>query len=214
MSEEPAGSETAVEFWDELYRTGEFPDAATASVLLDEWIEALPVGRALDVGAGVGLNASVLAETGFTVDAIDVSAEALSIGRSRVDSEAVNWIEADVTAPDQPPADAYDVVLVSQFPDLGVLRTLKDHLADGGYLLYEHHLQTTDEVTRGPSDAHIPNADAYRVRSNELLHAGLDLTVLHYRERTRVLGDGERAALAELVARNTRGGKQSYPVVE
>lgn len=213
MSEEDLGHETPADFWDELYRSGEFPPDTRPSPLLAEWIDALPAGRALDVGAGIGRNAAVLADAGYAVDAIDVSATALSMARERVDADAITWIEADVTDPDQPPAEAYDVVLVSQFPDLGILRTLKDHLATDGYLLYEHHLQTTDDVVRGPTDEDVPDPDAYRVRSNELLHAGLDLTVLHYRERLRSGADDAVAAMAELVARRSHGGKQSYPVL-
>jgi len=214
MSDDPTGSATPADFWDEMYRSGQFPPDATPSELLTAWIDALPVGRALDVGAGVGLNTSVLVDAGFAVDAIDVSTEALSRARERVDDDSVTWIEGDVSTPEQPPSQEYDVILMSQFPDLGILRTLKDALADGGYLLYEHHLQTTDPVTRGPTDDEVPHADAHRVRSNELLRAGLDLTVIHYRERTREHGDGDRAAIAELVARDTHGGKQSYPAVE
>lgn len=89
MANDPTGTGNPAEFWDEMYHSGQFPPAATPSKLLSEWIDALPAGRALDVGAGIGLNTSVLVDAGFTVDAIDVSIEALSRARERVDSDAV-----------------------------------------------------------------------------------------------------------------------------
>jgi hypothetical protein len=83
------------------------------------------------------------------------------------------------------------------------LPDLKEALAPGGVLCYEHHLRSP-EAERGPSD------DRHRFRSNDLLRAALDLTVLHYEETTYDDEDGT-TAVATLVARNTQGGSQRYP---
>lgn len=74
----------------------------------------------------------------------------------------------------------------------------------GGVLVYEHHLRSSDAVEIGPS------SERFRYRSNDLLRAALDLTILSYAERRRPVAGGT-AAIATLVARNTHGGTQSYP---
>lgn len=88
---------------------------------------------------------------------------------------------------------------VDRFPDI------KEALAPGGVCFVEHHLRSSDSLDAGPS------GDRYRFAANELLHACLDLTVLHYDERTESRSDGRSGAIARIVARNSSGGRQSYP---
>ncbi|MFW5973936.1 MAG: amidohydrolase family protein [Natrialbaceae archaeon] len=76
----------------------------------------------------------------------------------------------------------------------------------GGVLFVHHHLRTGDPVDGGPSGGR------YRLASNELLRACLGLTIPHYAERTEVR-EGERNAVAEVVARNSSGHQQSYPEI-
>ncbi|MFB6097023.1 MAG: class I SAM-dependent methyltransferase [Haloferacaceae archaeon] len=193
------------ERWNERYASGEYDPREYPSPLLEEHVDWHPTGRALDVATGQGRNALFLAERGYDVDAIDVAPAALETARARADERGVDvaWIAADVD--DYAfPAGEYDVITVSFFAALDRLPDLKEALAPDGVLLYEHHLRTTEPVERGPS------GDRYRLRSNDLLRACLDLTVLRYDESTREV-DGDRAAVASLVARNTHGGTQAYP---
>lgn len=191
--------------WNERYRDGEFELPQAASPLLERCADWLPPGRALDVATGTGRNALFLAERGYEVDAVDVSDEALGTARDRATDRdvTINWIQADL---EQYPlaTETYDVVVVTFYHVLDRLADLKEALAPGGVLLYEHHLRADPPAERGPS------SDRYRFRSNDLLRACLDLTVLHYAERTRV-EDGRRSAVATLAARNSHGGAQSYP---
>lgn len=196
--------------WDERYRSGEYVPRAYPSSLLADTVDWLPDGRALDVATGAGRNAIFLAEHGYDVEGVDLSAEALDVARERA-AEAgveVTWRHADVTDLDLE-AGAYDVVHVSFFYDLDLLADLKDALAPGGVLTYEHHLRPASAVDRGPS------SDRYRFRSNDLLRACLDLTVLAYRERRHVYERGDRAgktaAIASIVARRDDGGDAWYP---
>lgn len=196
--------------WDERYRSGEYVPRAYPSALLAERVDWLPDGRALDVATGAGRNAIFLAGHGYDVDAVDVSAEALDIARERAGEAGVEvaWHRGDVADLDLAPG-SYDVVHVSFFYDLGVLADLKDALAPGGVLTYEHHLRPASVADRGPSD------DRYRFRSNDLLRACLDLTVLEYRERLHTFERGDRAgqtaAIASIVARRDDGGEAWYP---
>lgn len=193
-------------YWNERYRDETFRLPAEPSRPLRAFADSLPDGRALDVATGTGRNALFLAEQGYEVDAVDVSGVALAQARDRAAERApeghVNWIQTDLDTYCLPEA-AYDVVAVSFYSALDLLPDLKEALAPGGVLCYEHHLRSP-EADRGPSD------DRHRFRSNDLLRAALDLTVLHYEEQTRV-EDGRTSAVATLVARNTHGGSQRYP---
>ena len=192
------------ERWNERYSDVDFelPDEPIPE--LERRVATLPEGRALDVATGTGRNALFLAERGYDVDAVDVSDAAIETARRRADERDVdaNWIRADLAGFDLE-ADAYDVISVSFFAALEHLPDLKTALAPGGVLVYEHHLRSSDPVDVGPS------SDRHRYRSNDLLRACLDLTILSYAERRRPLPGGT-AAVATLVARNSRGGTQSY----
>lgn len=192
-------------YWNERYREAGFELPEEAAPLLRRNADWLPDGRALDVATGTGRNALFLAERGYEVDAVDVSGVALARARDRATDRGVdvNWVQADLERHPLP-TEAYDVVVVTFFHALDRLPDLKDALAPGGVLLYEHHLRADPPAERGPSD------DRHRFRSNDLLRACLDLTVLSYAERTRV-EDGRRSAVVELAARNSSGGAQSYP---
>lgn len=169
-------------------------------------IETLPDGRALDVATGDGRNAVFLAEHGYDVDAIDVSDVALEQARERAERRGVDvdWIRADLADVDLE-ADEYDVITVSFFDALEYLPALAAALAPGGVLVYEHHLRSSDPVDVGPS------SDDHRYRSNELLEACLDLTILFYEEGRRPERD-RIGAVATVVARNSSGDTQSYPI--
>lgn len=195
--------------WDERYESGDYTPREHPSRPLREYVEWAPDGRALDVATGTGRNALFLAEHGYAVDAIDVSGEALSVGRARAEERGldVNWIQADVEGY-RLPAETYALAVVCFYHSPALIPELLTALAPGGVLVYEHHVRTEEAVDRGPGDEH-------RYRVNDLLRYCLDLTVFEYRETVRTLDDGERrgsrAAVASLVARNTRGGRQSHP---
>jgi SAM-dependent methyltransferase len=193
--------------WDERFREGEYPTDPDPSPVLREYVASFPDGRALDLATGTGRNAVFLAEEGYEVDAIDRSREGLELARenARERGVSVDWIQADAT--EYPfPESTYDVLTVSYYRTLDRLGDLKAALAPGGVLFYQHHLRSSDPVDVGPS------SDRYRFRSNELLRACLDLTVLYYQERTEDV-DGRTSASVILVARNSTGGEQSYPRV-
>ncbi|WIV65963.1 class I SAM-dependent methyltransferase [Natrialbaceae archaeon AArc-T1-2] len=198
------------ERWNEKYSSDdqfELPEDPIPE--LERRIDTLPDGRALDVATGTGRNAICLATQGYDVEAVDVSDEALERARRWADERDadVEWIRADLTDPDSGfdlEADAYDLITVSFFAALDLLPDLKEALAPGGVLVYEHHLRSSEPVEIGPS------SDRHRYRSNDLLRACLDLTILTYEERRCAVNDGT-AAVMTLVARNSSGGAQSYP---
>jgi len=197
--------------WDERFRSGEYPRDPDPSPVLKRYVGTFPEGRALDVATGTGRNAVFLAERGYEVDGIDRSIEGLRIARESARERGVEdrteWIRADV--PNYAfPEDAYDVITISYYRAVDRFPDIKEALTPGGVLYVEHHLRSTDEAAAGPS------SDRYRFAANELLNACLDLTVIHYQATTDVRDDGRLAPNARILARNTTGTRQSYPVVE
>jgi SAM-dependent methyltransferase len=181
--------------WDERYRTGAYGDRPHASTLLQDWIDRVPRGRALDVACGAGRNALFLAAQGFDVDAVDISAEGLARARRTAAERGltVRWVEHDL---DQPLAlaDGYTLILVVRFLDLPLIRRLGHRLAPGGFLICEEHLRTDAEVI-GPGNP------AFRAAPGELGEAAAGLEILQYEEGLFDDPDGRKAALARLVAR-------------
>jgi SAM-dependent methyltransferase len=83
------------------------------STVVLEALEDLEPGRALDLACGNGRHALWLAERGWHVTAVDFSTEALRQARERASEvHLVEWVEADLAAY-EPPADAFDLVLVA-----------------------------------------------------------------------------------------------------
>jgi SAM-dependent methyltransferase len=198
------------ERWNEKYSTDEEFELPNDPIPeLARRIDTLPTGRALDVATGTGRNARFLAAEGYDVDAVDVSDEALDRAARAAAAEGVdvNWIRSDIDDFEFG-RGAYDVITVSFFAALEHLPNITAALAPGGVLVYEHHLRSSDDIDIGPS------SDRYRYPSNHLLHACLDLTILHYEERTRLDDEGRTQAVATLVGRRSTGGEQSYPRLE
>jgi SAM-dependent methyltransferase len=195
--------------WEKRYRTGDYTPREYPSDLLADVVEWAPTGRALEVATGAGRNALFLAERGYDVDAIDISETALSVASDRAEERGVevNWICAEGEEYEFEEG-AYDLATVHFYHSPALIQQFASALAPGGLLVYEHHVQTREDVERGPSDRH-------RFRTNDLLRYCLGLTVLEYREGVRTFDSGERAgtkaAVCSIVARKSHGGKQHHP---
>lgn len=102
--------------WDAKYARQELIWGSPPNRTLVEFATSLPPGRALDLACGEGRNALWLATRGWTVDAVDFSAEGLrkgvQVARTATASirERVNWVHQDVT--ELTPSANYDLVLV------------------------------------------------------------------------------------------------------
>lgn len=125
----------------------------------------LEPGTALDVGCGEGGDAIWLAERGWSVTGIDVSATAVrraaaaALARG-LDGERVRFAEVD--AVDALPDGAFDLVTASflhswerDFPRLQVLRAAAGRVAPGGHLLVVSHVAPPPWVRELPPEAPI-----------------------------------------------------------
>ena len=184
--------------WNGRYREGAYAERGHPSALLEEWIDDVPEGLALDVACGAGRNALYLAERGFAVDAVDISGEALARARESADKRGVrvHWIEHDLDQPLSLDAE-YQLILVIRYVDLALIRHLADSLAPGGFLICEEHMVSDADVIG-------PTSPAYRVSPGALVEAAEGLRICHCSEGVVTEPDGRRAALSRLVAQKTQ----------
>ena len=197
------------EKWNERYRGGRHAQRDPSEILI-RWEPELPKGRALDLACGAGRNSIYLAKKGYSVNAIDYSDEALKIAQERAEGEGVevNWIRADLNEHDLP-EEAYDLVLVSHLHPEDNLEKIKRAVKPGGAIVYEHHVNVDEPMLRGPSDSDI------LFEPNELLNLFSDFQILEYREGIEEREDGDKSALAKLVAVKTdSSGRGLFPFPE
>ena len=186
--------------WEQRYAEGSYTGRPHATELLEAWLPQLPRGRALDLACGAGRNAIRMARAGFQVDGVDIASAALERAQARASEEglSVNWVQQDLDHGPLP-HDDYLLITVARFIARHTAPWIVASLAPGGFLVYEHHLLTGQDVAG-------PKSTDFRVKPNELLRLFSDLRVLHYRESIRPDKDGREMAIAELVACNGDGG--------
>jgi len=180
--------------WEPRYREGTYVSRSYPSPFLDAWLANVPRGRALDIACGAGRNALHLAQSGFAVDAMDIAPAALeraaAAGAAR--GLTVNWVQADLDTT-VPQAGTYALISMIRFMNRALMPHLPAALADGGWLIAEHHFQTPREVDG-------PGGPDFRLRPQEMLHAFAGLRVVHYQEAIVDDPDGRSMALARIAA--------------
>ena len=188
-------SEDERQIWDSRYASGDYQPRSAPGPFLEDWVDRLPPGRALDLACGAGRHALRLAEAGLDVEAVDVSGVAIAMARTEAERRGleVEWVVADLDGYELAPA-GYDVITVIRYVNRRLWPRLIDGLAPGGWLLVEHHMKTTVDVDG-------PGSPEFRLEPQELLEACASLRVLLY-EETFADGDrpGRRHCLQRLVA--------------
>lgn len=198
-------SQSDREKWNQRYREGAYAERVHPAAFLAEQVPgicalqeetATQPPRALDLACGAGRNAFYLAESGYLVDAIDVSAEALARARGsdRAAAQRIQWIEHDLDHGLPPDLPLYDLAIIIRYLDIDLARLAACQLRPGGILVCEAHLITDQEVA-GPSGA------AFRARVGQLREAAEGLELVSYWEGITRDPDDQPVALARLVAR-------------
>jgi SAM-dependent methyltransferase len=182
--------------WDERYGDDQMWSGHPNEQLVVE-VSELPAASALDVGCGEGADAIWLAERGWRVTGIDVSARAL--GRAARAAEmagaVVEWRTVGLADLDEADAAAYDLV-IAFYPALlrgdgAIIETLLRTVAPGGTLLVVHHAHVDLERAR----EHGFDPDDY-VRHQDLVDALTDRdgwTIEAAEERGRTAPEGPGA---------------------
>lgn len=149
-------------------------------------------GAALDVAAGRGRHALLLASAGFTVTAVDRDAEALKDLR-RTAAAADLPVTTDIRDLEKDDADlgdsAFDIVLVFNYLHRPLFPAIRRALAPGGLLLYETFL-------KGQAERGHPKNPAFLLDPGELVALAAPFTVLRSRE-----GEYDGKLLASIAAR-------------
>ncbi|MFF2085249.1 class I SAM-dependent methyltransferase [Nocardia sp. NPDC058176] len=138
---------TAEQYWEDFYREREQVWTGNPNPLLVREVDGLATGTALDLGCGEGADAIWLAERGWRVTAVDVSATAMDRGEQRAAAAGLTiaWERHDLQATF--PAGSFDLVS-AQFlhspveqPDerAGILRRAAAAVAPGGTLVVGGH---------------------------------------------------------------------------
>lgn len=188
--------------WDARYAGSELVWGAAPNRFVVEEFSGLPVGRALDIGAGEGRNAVWLASRGWRVTAVDFSSVAVARGRRLASSAAVevDWVVADV-GDYQPEQAGFDGVLVAYLhlaaEDLAqVLHRAADAVAPGGRIVViGHDLTNLSEGIGGPQ---IPEV-LYTPEAITAALPGLSVRRADRATRPVPVDDGVREAIDTIV---------------
>ncbi len=181
--------------WNERFGRREFALGKEPNPFLKKHIHLLTKGRALDIAAGEGRNAILLAQHGFEVDAVDISSMGLKKTRklARENGLKINtflvdldqyWIEKE----------RYDLIANFYFLKRRLIPRIKKGLKKEGRVIFETYLLEHRTLgTGGPKQA------KYFLKPNELLRLFKDFRILFYREGIFREG-GKKKAVASLIA--------------
>ena len=169
------------DFWDARYAAAAASDDTVWSLEPNAWVAAtvgeLPVGTAVDLGAGEGRNALWLASLGWRVTAVDFSSVGLKTGRGRAESLGldVTWVTADATTWLAPEPVDLVVMAYLQLPVEALAAAVAratESLAPGGTLALISH--DRDNLTRGVGG---PQEPTLLTTVGELTAAASGLTI-------------------------------------
>jgi len=180
--------------WDARHAEAE-GEGSVAAVLLQGEALLPRHGQALDLACGRGAGALWLAARGLQVSAWDYSAVAIERLQATAAARglAIDARPRDVLA-EPPPADSFDLILVSHFLERSLCPAIAAALRPGGLLCY----QTFGPAVPGAAG---PSNPAFRLTANELLRLFPGLTVRHYHEQADLgAADDPLRGLALLVA--------------
>lgn len=203
------------EFWEDHYlrNAGSHHGGGPNPSLVTEAGD-LEAGRALDAGCGHGGDAHWLAERGWQVTAVDVSATALAHARNVGASDGdgvegrISWVEADLGSW-SPPEESFDLV-TSHYVHVPAtaretfVRGLAAAVAPGGTLLVVgHDASGLDEGVHGSDpEAYMTAEDVAALLDPDTW----DIAVAAVRLRQVGQGDGRQVTIRDAVLRARKRG--------
>lgn len=163
-TEDPAHSSTAQQYWEERYQHNPRPWTGRPNAILARWAEPLTPSSALDLGCSEGNSAVWMAQQGWQVTGVDISATALNRAARHAADAGVGTRtrfeqhDLERSFPAGQFGLVYALYLQSPvaFPRDLVLRQAADAVAVGGLLLVIEHASAPSWVT--DSEVQYPSA--------------------------------------------------------
>ncbi len=185
--------------WDTRYADTDYAELQPSRALLENSHLIPQHGSALDLACGMGANALYLAQRGLTTTTWDLSPVAIAALNNRAITEglALNAEVRDLSI-EPIPADAFDLICVTNFLERSLCPDIEKALHPGGLLIYQ--TWTAVKVTNeGPS-----NPD-FLLAENELLRLFPNLAIRYFRDEGNLgdLNQGDRNS-SVLVAQKSR----------
>lgn len=213
---------TSAEVWEERYSSAQVWSGEPNHALVTQTQDLTP-GTALELGSGEGADAIWLAEQGWRVTAVDVSATALARAAEHAEQRGVapTWVEADVATWEPP--DTYDLVTAFflhspvNFPRPQILRRAAGAVAPGGVLLIvghadippwsRHYEEHHASGGHRPGEHNHPHFGSVQETITEAgLAGGWEILVAENLPRTVHAPDGSEAIIHDAVVKARRTG--------
>lgn len=195
------------EFWEGRYRERPQIWSGNVNATLAALVDGMPIGTALDLGCGEGADAVWLAERGWQVTAVDISATALERGAAQADRQGlaarIDWVRRDLSA-DGVPEGSFRLVAATflhspvELAREEILRGAAATVAPGGSLVVIGHAEAPPWAPAPFHERHFPSADE-TLRALELAEGEWDVGVCEHRTRTVKDPDGRPAELIDAV---------------
>ena len=114
--------------------------------------------RALDIACGTGRNTLYLAQHGFEVDALDISAVALQKLTQHLQQVTdLSFVHTQLTDLDSytPPLSSYDLIIQTNFLDRRLIPLLASALTRNGILIIETYMLDPDNEKKGSNKTYL-----------------------------------------------------------
>ncbi len=129
-----------------------------ASPLLQQFLSSAGGAKALDVACGTGRNTLYLAQNGFEVDALDISAVALQeLTQHMHKITDLAHIHTQLVDLDSytPPLSSYDLIIQTNFLDRRLIPLLAQALTKGGILIIETYMVDPENEKKGANETYL-----------------------------------------------------------
>ena len=189
-------SQSPKEKWESRYKAAGFEPNRQPVPFLVRGTGKMKPGHALCLAAGAGRNAVYLAETGWTVTAVDISPAGLAWCRRLAHERGVEveTIAADLLSFDSG-VERWDLVTNLYFHEPALFPSVRAALKSGGHFLFQTYAKAQARLGWGPSNP------GHLVDPQELRHAFTGWDLLHFAQAENEVESGRREAVVQLLAR-------------
>ena len=180
------GSSSAAEKWDGRYDREGYVYGSDPVEFLRQQVGRLGSGKALCLAAGEGRNAVFLAQHGFAVTAVDISARGLEkcLALAAARGVQVDTVVADLDVYDLG-KEKWDLITDFYYHDLDLFPRVLAALKPGGRFIMQNFSLDHPDIGRfGPRNPE------YLAGPNQALRPFLDWRIRHYEDATVQLDEG------------------------